>query len=61
MQRLALQPGEMKRVTFTLPAEHLGFYDEAKQFVVEPGTFKVMVGGSAAHIHLTDAFDVGEA
>ncbi len=56
LQRIRLQPGEMKTVTFTLTAQELGFYDEAKQFAVEPGTFKVLVGSSSANIRLTDEF-----
>ena len=43
-QRISLQPGEKKRVDFTLGPEHLGFYNRAMKYVVEPGEFKVMVG-----------------
>jgi len=43
-QRITLQPGEKKRVEFTLGPEHLGFYNRMMRFVVEPGEFKVMVG-----------------
>ena len=43
-QRLTLQPGEKKRVEFTLGPEQLGLYDRNMKFVVEPGEFRVMVG-----------------
>ncbi len=43
-QRITLQPGEKRRVQFTLGPEHLGFYNRAMRFMVEPGEFKVMVG-----------------
>ena len=46
-QRVALQPGESKRITFTLTPEHLRYYNLEMERVVEPGTFKVMVGGSS--------------
>lgn len=46
-ERIALQPGERRRVSFTLTPESLGFYNQAMQFVVEPGAFKVFVGGSS--------------
>lgn len=43
-QRITLQPGEKKRVEFTLGPEQLGLYDRNMKFVVEPGEFRVMVG-----------------
>jgi beta-glucosidase len=43
-QRITLQPGEKRRVEFTLGPESLGFYNREMKFVVEPGEFKVMVG-----------------
>jgi len=46
-QRLALQPGESKTVTFELGFEDLAMYDARMQQVVEPGTFTVFVGGSS--------------
>ncbi len=46
-QRITLQPGEKKRVEFTLGPKELGFYNRSMSFVVEPGEFKVMVGSSS--------------
>lgn len=46
-ERVTLQPGERRRVEFTLGPEHLGFYNREMRFVVEPGVFKVMVGNSS--------------
>lgn len=46
-ERIALQPGERRRVRFTLGREQLGFYNREMQFVVEPGEFRVMVGTSS--------------
>ena len=43
-ERITLKPGEKRRVQFTLAPEQLGFYNTDMRFVVEPGTFKVMVG-----------------
>ncbi|MDQ2938328.1 MAG: beta-glucosidase BglX [Acidobacteriota bacterium] len=43
-QRVTLQSGEKKRLTFMLTPEHLGFWNRDMRFVVEPGEFKVMVG-----------------
>jgi beta-glucosidase len=42
-----LKKGETKRVTLTLTEKELGFYDNDGNYLVEAGTFKIMVGGSS--------------
>ena len=42
-QRISLQPGQKQHVQFMLGPAELGFYNQALQFVVEPGKFDVMV------------------
>jgi len=44
-ERVALQPGERKTVTFDLNTHQLGSFDEALGVVVKLGTVEVMVGG----------------
>jgi beta-glucosidase len=46
-QKLALGPGEEKSVVLKLRAKDLGFHDDAGHYHVEPGAFKLWVGGSA--------------
>ncbi|MEW6126756.1 MAG: beta-glucosidase BglX [Acidobacteriota bacterium] len=46
-ERISLKPNEKRRVEFTLAPEHLGFYNRALKFTVEPGEFKVFVGNSS--------------
>ena len=46
-QRITLQPGQTRKVTFTLTKQNLGFYNNQSQFVVEPGPFDVWVGDSS--------------
>jgi beta-glucosidase len=46
--RIALKPGEQRRVEFTLASEQLGFYNRDLRFVVEPGEFRVFVGTNSA-------------
>ncbi len=46
-ERIALKPGEKRRVEFTLASEQLGFFNRDMRFVVEPGEFKVFVGTNA--------------
>lgn len=58
-ERISLKAGENKTVTMTVPGEKLSFYDEkTHQFVVEPGTFEVLVGSSSSDIRLQGKFDV---
>ncbi|MEJ7618677.1 MAG: fibronectin type III-like domain-contianing protein, partial [Pyrinomonadaceae bacterium] len=47
-ERLTLQPGEKRRVNFKLTPDSLGMYNRDLKFVVEPGTFKVIVGTDSA-------------
>jgi beta-glucosidase len=46
-QRVQLNPGQTKTVTFTLGSQNLGFYNEQGQFTVEPGPFDLWVGDSS--------------
>ncbi|HUH97244.1 MAG TPA: glycoside hydrolase family 3 N-terminal domain-containing protein [Anaerolineales bacterium] len=57
-RRLALDPGQTRRITFHLPVNQLAFYDNDLCLVVEPGPIKVMVGSSSADIRLTGEFEI---
>lgn len=46
-ERISLAAGETKTVTFTLDAEALAFFDMKMNYVVEPGSFKIMTGPSS--------------
>ncbi len=43
-ERIRLEPGMSKTVSFTITPEDLKFYNYNLDYVVEPGTFKVMAG-----------------
>lgn len=45
--RITLQPGETKTVSFALNFENLFIYNAAMKKVVEPGTFTISIGGSS--------------
>jgi beta-glucosidase len=57
-QRVALNPGEKKTVTFTLTSEDLMLLDQDMRWVVVPGTFDIMIGKSSADIALKGALAV---
>jgi len=46
-RRVSLKPGEARTVDFQLTAKELGLYNQNMKFVVEPGKFRVFVGGSS--------------
>ena len=51
-QRVRLDPGESRQITFTLGPEHLRMLDRNMNWVVEPGAFRVMIGASSRDIRL---------
>ena len=57
-ERITLEPGEQKSVKFKLLPEDLSLYDKNMNFIVEPGTFQVMVGSSSQDIRLKGEFEV---
>jgi beta-glucosidase len=46
-RRISLKPGEKQKVTLTITPEQLAFHNIDMKFVVEPGEFEIMVGGSS--------------
>jgi beta-glucosidase len=47
-EKITLEPGAARTVTFRLGPDQLSYYDAGMRRVVEPGTFTVFVGGSSA-------------
>ena len=51
--RVTLAPGEIRHVSFTLPASQLAYYSLIKKgFTVEPGLFDLMIGSASDDIRL---------
>lgn len=46
-EKIHLQAGATKTVSFEVTQKEMGFYDANYKWVVEPGTFHIMVGGSS--------------
>lgn len=59
-ERITLEPGESKKVTFTLTPQNLGLWNIDNKFVVEPGGFEVQVGSSSQDIKLSGRFEIKE-
>jgi beta-glucosidase len=46
-EKIALQPGESRAVTFRVPVRDLGFHLDDGSYVVEPGPFQAWIGGNS--------------
>jgi beta-glucosidase len=56
--RVPLNPGEKKTVSFTLHPDDLAILDKNMNWTVEPGKFQVMIGHSSEDINLKKEFVV---
>lgn len=57
-KRIALVPKESKKVTFSISANQLGFYDRNRSFTLEPGKINLMLGAASDDIRLTGEFNI---
>ena len=55
-ERVSLQPGEEKTVTFRVGERAYGMYDADNRFVVEPGKFTLSAGNSSENLPLKAEF-----
>ncbi len=58
-ERITLQPGETRAVSFPVGPEQLQFLGEDMRPVVEPGKFLLMVGGSSETVRQVSLFVTG--
>jgi len=58
-EKIYIKPSETKTVKFKISPDKLAFYDINMNFIVEPGKFKVFVGGSSVDVLEAD-FEVIE-
>jgi len=56
--RVHLQPGQTRTLAFTLKPADLALLDRQMRRVVEPGTFRVMLGGGSEDIRQQGEFEV---
>ncbi|MCX2574435.1 glycoside hydrolase family 3 N-terminal domain-containing protein [Pedobacter sandarakinus] len=55
-QKVMLKAGEQKNISFIIDKEKLSFYNQALQWVAEPGDFKLMIGTASDNIKLEKDF-----
>ena len=52
-ERVALDPGETKKVSFELRNEDFSYWDDSKKdWSIEAGEFEIMIGSSSEEIRL---------
>ena len=51
-QRVRLEPNQSREVAFRLGPEHLRLLDREMKWIVEPGSFRLMIGASSKDIRL---------
>ncbi|MFW5985741.1 MAG: glycoside hydrolase family 3 C-terminal domain-containing protein [Halanaerobiales bacterium] len=57
--RINLDPGECKEVSFLLTAEDLEFWDVSREkYIVESGSYKIMIGRSSRDIRLDTVLEI---
>ena len=59
--RVSLQPGESKRVCFTLKESQMAFLDDAMSWTVERGEVELMIGASSEDIRLSETVILPES
>ena len=53
-QKIEMEPGESKKVEFTISVNDLKFYNSNLQYVAEPGDFKVFIGTNSRDVKEAD-------
>ncbi|KAI1871966.1 uncharacterized protein JN550_004169 [Neoarthrinium moseri] len=61
-EKVSLEPDETKHITIPLDKYAVGYYDDSlRTWIAEEGTFKILVGASAADIRQSASFVVEES
>jgi beta-glucosidase len=53
-QQITLQPGESKKVSFSISVDDLKFYNSDLKYVYEPGDFKLFIGTNSDNVKAAD-------
>lgn len=58
--KVLLEPGESRELTFIINREKLSFYNDQLEYITQPGEFKLMIGSASDDIRLTRKFELIE-
>lgn len=57
--RVNVESGKSETVSLAIPTERMRYWDtEAKQYVVEPGNYEILVGAASDDIRITLPFKI---
>lgn len=59
-QKVFIPKGQTKHIDFTLNVCDLGFWNNSMQYIVEPGSFEIMIGPNSEDLQKKEAFWNGE-
>jgi len=57
-QKVELKPGESKQISIEVPVQELKFLDEKMNWIVEKGTYRIMIGNSSKNLPLKQNIEV---
>ncbi|AZA55397.1 glycoside hydrolase family 3 N-terminal domain-containing protein [Chryseobacterium sp. G0201] len=57
-QKVELKPGETRQISIEVPIQELKFLDEKMNWIVEKGTYRIMVGNSSKNLSLKQNVEV---
>ncbi|PIF46550.1 beta-glucosidase [Chryseobacterium sp. 52] len=57
-KKVSLNPGESKQITIEIPVKELQFLDEKMNWVIEKGTYRIMVGNSSKDLPLKQNIEI---
>ncbi len=57
-KKVFLQPGESRRVSFTISRDMLYFYNDNLELITQPGNFQVMIGSASDDISIKRNFEL---
>lgn len=57
-QKIKLNSGETKTVTFIIDNQKLSFYNKKLEYISEPGDFDLLIGSSSKDIHFKETFEL---
>jgi beta-glucosidase len=58
LKKITLKPGESKQISIEVPVQELKFLDEKMNWIVEKGTYRIMIGNSSKNLPLKQNVEI---